>query len=198
MNTIRYIEKSNNSNSSIYYEKIKNIINSFKSSCNHVTTIKFIRSSFPNKNNNIKKQEHRIEDFTRILLIHSKKPLDENMILYLLSKSSFLKRLDNCCNLYGTLDYAHARSIVFTICSLVIYSGRYHISYNIYKLIYYCINIINLIFDSQNKQLSNECKLCISILHKDNKACLDLSRHISSFYDIKYINIVNSFVSGFI
>jgi hypothetical protein len=182
-----------------FLKKIIKIISFDDKSVNYDYIDKFIRLNFCNKNKKAKKHEHIIEDFIRMLLIYTKKPLNENMILYLLSRSSFLKRLDNCCNLYEVLDYAHAKSIIFTICSLVIYTRHYRVSYNIYKLIFYCINIINLIFDSQNKELSVECKLCIDILHKDDKACLDLTKHISSFYDVKkYIDIVNSFVSKFI
>jgi len=179
----------------IFYGKISNLLDSNKA--NYDWIIDFIQKNFPNnrKKYSEKKNEHLIEDFIRILLIYSKKPLDENMILYLLSKSSFLKRLHISTNYYKHLDLAHARSTIITFCSLVIYTSHYHVSQTIYKLIYYCINIINLIFDSQNKNLSYECKLCISILKKENNgACMDLTKYISNLYNDRLKNIVNYFL----
>jgi hypothetical protein len=178
-----------------FYDKIKLLLQSDKD--NYSWIIDFIQKNFSNdkKKYNEKKNQHLIEDFIRILLIYSKKPLDEKMILYLLSKSSFLKRLDNSTNYYKTLDLAHARSTIITFCSLVIYTSHYCVSHTIYKLIYYCINIINLIFDSQNKNLSYECKLCISILKKeDSNACMDLTMYISNLYNDRHKNIVNYFL----
>ena len=184
---------------SYFLNEIEKLCNSFNAdnSIDKMKIINFICKDLFNKNNTQKHLEHKIEDFLRNLVIYTNKPLNEKIIIYLLSKSSFLKRLNNCCNLYQSLDYAHAHSIILTICSLVIYTQRFTSCYSIYKIIYYTINIINLIFDSKKKELNDECKLCVSILHKDDNALKVLIKHISKFYSIDYKKLVESFEKEF-